>query len=181
MSFAKAEELTTLAQAREAFTELLAAHEGAIAAHAAKLAEQADAQSVQEAVHQTALAEAQALREDLATANGLLDEAARDKVALTAKIAEAEAEKELLSSELAGSLEKIKDLDARTRQLEAQAKSAEAKAAEICASVGVEPAQVTPGGEPRQTSLLEQMRSIGNPAEQMAFFRKHKESILRGQ
>lgn len=181
MTFPTSEELMTLTQARDAFTELRAAHEALIAAEAAKLAEHTEALAAQEAVHQKTVAEAKALHEDLAAANALLDEAARNKAKLTAKLAELEAQKQLLSAEVAGCLEKIKALEARTRQMEAEATSAETRAAEICASVGVEPVQITPQGEPTQQSLLEQMRAIKNPAAQMAFFRKHREAILRGQ
>jgi seryl-tRNA synthetase len=169
MSFPTAEELLTLADARAAYISLRAAHDTVLADLYTK-----------EGERQNALAEAEALRADITAASDILEEAAREKQTLNAKVADAEAVTAQKAGELARALEKVSDLQTRIGQLEAEAKSAEAKAAQICASVGVEPAQVSPGGEPKQQSLLEQMRSIQNPAEQMAFFRKHREAIIRG-
>ena len=45
----------------------------------------------------------------------------------------------------------------------------------------MDPGESHPRVEAEKPSLLAQMRSIENPAEQMAFFRKNKEAILRGE
>jgi chromosome segregation ATPase len=169
MSFPTAEELLTLADARTAYSSLRTAHDTVLADLYTK-----------EGERQNALAESEALRADIAAASEILEEAAKEKQAHNAKLADAEAVTAQKAGELARALEKVSKLQTCIGQLEAEAKSAEAKAAQICASVGVEPAQVSPGGEPMQQSLLEQMRSIQNPAEQMAFFRKHREAIIRG-
>lgn len=177
MSFTTVDQLNTLAEAREAFASLLATHEAVISEKDGIAAS-----------FEKARAESEALREDLVAANEMLDEVAREKMALstsveelTAQVAQAQASLDGKSGELAQALEQVAQLKGRVGQLETEAKTAEAKAAQICASVGVEPALVTPGGEPKQQSLLEQMRSITNPAQQMAFFRKHRDAILRGQ
>lgn len=67
---------------------------------------------------------------------------------------------------------------ARVAQLEAEAKSAEARAATICASVGVEPLPVTPQGDRDASDLTEQLKAQPTPAAQTAFWRKHKDRIL---
>ena len=77
----------------------------------------------------------------------------------TTMILEAEAKRlELQAEAEAVRLRLIAEIEVERDRLEAEAKTAEAKAAQICASVGVEPAQVTPGGEPKQQSLVEQLR-----------------------
>lgn len=67
---------------------------------------------------------------------------------------------------------------ARIDALVAEAKSAEARAAEICASVGVEPLPITPKGDRDPADLAEQLKAQKTPAEQTAFWRKHKDRIL---
>ena len=177
MDFKTADQLNTLADAREAYTMLLSIHEATVTERA-KIAA-----SLEKAEAQT-----EALRADLVAANEMLDEAAVEKESLSnsvddvnTKLALAQSSLEEKSSELAQAVEKTTQLQARIGQLESEAKSAEAKAAQICASVGVEPAQVTPGGEAKQQSLVEQLREIKNPAEQMVFFRKHREEIIKEQ
>ena len=176
MSFPTIDELTTLTQAREAFSALLAAHETALS----------DKDTVTAALRNVQ-DEAEALRDDLGAANEMLDEASKEKQTLTGSIedlnkqlAQAGTDLEAKVIELSEALERAGQLESRVAQLQSEAKAAEAKAAEICASVGVEPVAVTPSAETAPVSLLEQMRAIDNPAAQMAFFRKHREAILRG-
>lgn len=170
MNLKKLEELNTLADARDAYANLLSVHE-------ATLAERAN----DTAAIGLAREEVKALREDLTAANEMLDEANTNISSLTDQLNQARESEQTLSQNLNQAEEQVKGLETRIKHLEADAKSAEAKAAQICASVGVEPVQVTPGGEPKQQSLVEQMRSIKDPAQQMAFFRKNKEAILRGK
>lgn len=163
MKFPKADDLKTLSEAREAFLNQIAAHKHT-------------------------LDELDAVKGDLQAANEMLEEAAQEKAKLAAEL---EQSGELLATthaamqekeaDLARAASESADLRARIGQLEAEAKSAEAKAAQICASVGVDPVKVSPRVEAEKPSLLAQMRSIENPAEQMAFFRKNKEAILRGE
>ena len=65
----------------------------------------------------------------------------------------------------------------KTLQTE-RAKSAEAKAAEICASVGVDPLSIKPGSESQARDLRAEFEAIKDPARQMAFFRQHKDQLL---
>jgi wobble nucleotide-excising tRNase len=168
MTFAKSEDLDTLAQAREAYDSLLSVHQATVIDRAKEMA-----------ALEKANQELDALRGDLKAANEMLDEANTSIGSLTGQVKESREKEQTLGNELKGSKDAISTLEQKVSKLEAEAKSAEAKAAEICASVGVEPAQVTPGGEEKQQSLVEQLREIKNPAEQMAFFRKHREEIIR--
>ncbi|MEX0331474.1 MAG: hypothetical protein AB3N64_08645 [Puniceicoccaceae bacterium] len=169
MDFPKAEELNTLAQARDAFASLLSEHE----------ASRDNLSQASEALDK-ANAELDAVRDDLKAANEMLDEANTNIGSLTGKLKESQDKEQTLSNELKVAKELNQSVEQKVSKLEADAKSAEAKAAEICASVGVEPAQVTPGGEPKQQSLIEQLKEIKNPAEQMTFFRKHRDEIIKG-
>ncbi len=183
MTFPSVEELQSLAQAREAFAELLATHKTVTSERDQALE---DLQSAKD--------EADSIKGDLGAANEMLEEANRTITSLNADLQQAGEREESLRNELQkakeeadnliGEMQKAKEearsLTERIGQLESEAKSVEAKAAEICASVGVDPARITPAGEDKQVSLLEQMREIENPAEQMAFFRKHREAILPG-
>lgn len=170
MTFQNSETLDTLAQAREAYASLLFVHE-------ATVAERAKESAILEKANQ----ELEALREDLKAANEMLDEANTSIGSLTGQLKDSQTKGLALEDELKTLKEANLSLEQKVSKLEAEAKSTEAKAAEICASVGVEPAQVTPGGEPKQQSLVEQMREIKNPGQQMAFFRKHREEIIRGK
>ena len=169
MEFPKAEELNTLAQAREAFTSLLSVHEATVIERAR------EAVSLEKASQ-----ELEALRDDLKAANEMLDEANTSIGSLTGQLKQAQEKEQALAAELKTSKQAISTLEQKVSRLESEAKSAEAKAAEICASVGVEPVQVTPGGEPQQQSLMEQLKNIKNPGEQMAFFREHRAEFIRG-
>ena len=89
-----------------------------------------------------------------------------------------------LQAELKTVRQQHQDAAAKIARLEAEAKTAEAKAAEICASVGVEPLPVTEQGDrdtATSTDLAEQLRAQKSPAEQTAFWRKHKSQILNRQ
>jgi chromosome segregation ATPase len=105
--------------------------------------------------------------------------------ALNQRVTEAESarnEESALNGQLQGELKTLRqqhtDATAKIAKLEAEAKTAEAKAAEICASVGVEPLPVTPQGDRDASDLAEQLKAQKSPAEQTAFWRKHKDRIL---
>ncbi len=87
-----------------------------------------------------------------------------------------------LQTELKTLRQQHTDAAAKIAKMEAEAKTAEAKAAEICASVGVEPLPVTAQGDAAaaatSTDLVEQLRAQKSPAEQTAFWRKNKSRIL---
>ena len=91
-------------------------------------------------------------------------------------------EESALNGQLQGELKTLRQqhtgATAKIAQLEAEAKTAEAKAAEICASVGVEPLPVTPQGDVTEPDLADQLKAQKSPAEQTAFWRKHKDRIL---
>jgi chromosome segregation ATPase len=154
MSFLSADQLNTLADAREAYANLLASHG-------------------------TTVEELDAVRGDLTAASEMLDEANGRITALTNDLTASREKEQQLGNDLTQAKERQKEADTLIKQLEADAKSAEAKAAEICASVGVDPVQVTPGGDAKQANLLEQFNAITDPAKKTAFFRKHREEILR--
>lgn len=153
MSFPSADQLNTLADAREAYANLLAAHG-------------------------TTVEELDAVRGDLTAASEMLDEANGRITALTEDLNQSRDSEQRLTHDLTQAKEHIKDLDVRIKQLEAEAKSAEAKAAEICASVGVDPVQVTPGGDAKQADLLAQFNAITDPAKKTAFFRAHRAELI---
>jgi chromosome segregation ATPase len=153
MSFPSADQLNTLADAREAYTNLLAAHG-------------------------TTVEELDAVRGDLKAASEMLDEANGRITALTNDLTASREKEKQLDHDLAQANERQKETDSRIKQLEADAKSAEAKAAEICASVGVDPVQVTPGGDPKQEDLLAQFNAITDPAKKTAFFRAHRAELI---
>lgn len=153
MKFPTVEELNTLAQAREAYANLLSAHQGSTD-------------------------ELDAVRGDLTAASEMLEEANQKITALTNDLNTAREQEKQLGHDLAQAKEKQSQADARIRQLESDAKAAESKAAEICASVGVDPVQVTPAGDAKQASLLEQFNAITDPAKKTAFFRKHRDALI---
>ena len=70
------------------------------------------------------------------------------------------------------------DAAALIQRLTAEARTAEAKAAEICASVGVEPLPITPHGDRATGDLVEQLKAQKSPAAQTTFWRQHKDRIL---
>jgi chromosome segregation ATPase len=153
MSFPSADQLNTLAKAREAYANLLAAHD-------------------------KSLEEIDAVRGDLTAASDMLDEANGRITALTNDLTACREMEQQLGHDLAQAKERQKEADTRIKQLEAAAKSAEAKAAEICASVGVDPVQVTPGGDAKQADLLAQFNAITDPAKKTAFFRTHRAELI---
>lgn len=83
-----------------------------------------------------------------------------------------------LQDDLKQARQQHQDALASIARLESEAKTAEAKAAEICASVGVQPQPVTAQGDRDATDFAEQLKAQKTPAEQTAFWRKHKERIL---
>lgn len=187
MEFQTPESLITLDAARTSYGQLLEAHERLLAAHGdaatsldAVKAELEDLKTAHAAALQTERERVEALQEDLVAANALLDEAGKENVALQDNLNTSQASLDDATQKLAQTEGKLTEAQSKIAELESRAKSAEAKAAEICASVGVDPVAVKPDGGDPQRSLLEQMRAIKNPAEQMAFFRKHREAILRG-
>jgi chromosome segregation ATPase len=86
-----------------------------------------------------------------------------------------------LQSELKTLRQQNQDALVKIAQLEAASKTAEAKAAEICASVGVTPLAVTAQGDAvaaASTDLVEELRKQETPAAQTAFWRKNKSRII---
>lgn len=153
MKFLTVDDLNTLAQAREAYATLLAAH-------------------------QSSADELDAVRGDLTAASAMMEEANQKIIALTNDLNATREKEKQLGHDLAQAKEKQSKADARIQQLETEAKTAEAKAAQICASVGVDPVQVTPAGDAKQANLLEQFNAITDPAKKTAFFRKHRDALI---
>jgi chromosome segregation ATPase len=89
----------------------------------------------------------------------------------------------LINGQLQDELKQVRqqkqDLTTRLTKLEAESKIAEAKAAEICASVGVTPLPITANGQRNNDDLLEQLKAQKSPAEQTTFWRKNKDKILK--
>lgn len=153
MTFPSLDQLNTLADAREAYANLLT-------------------------VHSSAHEELEAVKGDLAAANEVLEEANQKITALTNDLTASREKEKQLGHDLSQAQEKQSQADARIKQLEKDAKTAEAKAAEICASVGVDPVQVTPAGDAQQADLLAQFNAITDPAKKTAFFRKHRDALI---
>jgi len=153
MEFPSTDQLNTLAEAREAYSQLLEAHAG-----------QAD--------------ELDAVKGDLKAANEMLEEANEKISSLADELNTARESEKQLEQDLAQTKEKRAEADSRIQQLETEAKSAEAKAAEICASVGVDPVQVTPGADEKQADLRAQFEAITDPARKTAFFREHRDALM---
>lgn len=152
MEFPSIDQLNTLAEAREAYSNLLDAH----------------ASSVDEL---------DAVKGDLKAANEVLEEANQKIRSLTEDLNGVRDSEKQLEHDLAQAKEKQSQADTRIRELESEAKSAEAKAAEICASVGVDPVQVTPGAEEKQADLRAQFEAITDPARKTAFFRANRDAL----
>lgn len=86
-----------------------------------------------------------------------------------------------LQSELKTLRQQNQDALAKVAELTAASKTAEAKAAEICASVGVTPLAVTAQGDAvaaASTDLVEELCKQETPAAQTAFWRKNKQKII---
>ena len=151
--FPAPESLNTLAVAREAYGKLLAAfHEN-------------DGATTQ-------------LNADLKAANELIDENADTLSKLQEDFKSKTTELEQSQRDLGTAKQTITTLEDKVEKLESEAKSAEAKAAEICASVGVDPLTITPDVEGKHRDIHAEFEAISDPAQQMAFFRKHKEQLL---
>lgn len=153
MSFPSVDQLNTLADAREAYANILCAYGSTVE-------------------------ELETVRGDMTAASEMLDEANGRITALTNDLNASLEKEQQLVNELAQAKERLKEANTRIKQLKADAKSAEAKAAEICASVGVDPFQVTPGGDAKQEDLLAQFNAISDPAKKTAFFRAHRAELI---
>lgn len=153
MTFPSAEQLNTLADARDAFVSLLS-------------------------THQSTAEELDSAQGDLTAANEMLDEANGRITSLLEQLKNSQEAEQNLKNELSQATERIQGFESQITELKSAAKSAESKAAEICASVGVDPVQITPGGDSKETDLMEQFRAIKDPAKQTAFFRKHRETLI---
>jgi chromosome segregation ATPase len=154
MSFPKTEELTTLAQAKDAYDSLLSALSERD--EKIQLAEQ-EVEAAQELMEEQ--------REQLQQKDSELEEAATKQSETEAKLTEA--------------TEQVRTLQEKVDTLEAEKTSVEEEAARMCASVGVEAAEVSPSGEHKQQDLLAQFNAITDPAKKTAFYREHKAELLR--
>lgn len=121
------------------------------------------------------------LEGDLKAANELIDE---NGASLTKSQNDLKARSDKLEQsqrDLTTAKQTIKSLEEKVEALESEAQSAEAKAAEICASVGVDPVQIKPEGESEPQDLMEQFQAIKDPGQRTAFFRKHKDQLISRQ
>lgn len=154
--FPAPESLSTLALARETYGKLLAAY------------------------HERD-GDRQKLEGDLQAANELIDE---NGASLTKSQNDLKVRSDKLEQsqrDLTTTKQTIKSLEEKIEALESEAQSAEAKAAEICASVGVDPVQIKPEGESEPQDLMEQFQAIKDPGQRTAFFRKHKDQLISRQ
>lgn len=136
-----------------------------------------DLQEAQEAVKN--------LTADLTQANeanktAAADIKARDEqiVALTAQLADEKAASAKAAEALKGATDELAKATARIAELEANAKTAEQKAGEILANVGVPPVEnaATPPA-PTAAELLEQYKAISDPKAKNAFYDKHRDIL----
>lgn len=153
MEFPSTDQLNTLAEAREAYSNLLE-------------------------VHASSVDELDAVKGDLKAANEVLEEANQKIRSLTEDLASVRESEKQLEHDLAQAKEKDAHAQSRIQELESEAKSAEVKAAEICASVGVDPVQVTPGADEKQADLRAQFEAITDPARKTAFFRANRDALM---
>ncbi len=127
----------------------------------------------------TALMKSQSEKDNAAQAHA---EALTDREMLI-KSVRAELEDERAShtqtrQELQTTRQTVQSLNQKIAELEKTKQSAEAKAAQICASVGVPPVKISPKGEATvKGDLLAEFKAIQDPAKQMAFYRKNREQL----
>lgn len=127
----------------------------------------------------------EALTADHDAAQALAEEAETAKVEAEAKLAtsaQALAEaKEKLQSETAradGLQAHVDTLQADVDNLKDEAKSAETRAAEICAAAGIDPIE-TEAGNTGDGTLMEQYNAIKDPVEKGEFLKKHQAALYK--
>ena len=175
-------DLKTLAEARDACAALLQSLQEKERQVEALQTDQSAAKSNAgrlESSLKTKDQEIEALRDDLKSAGDRLEKAQKEAVKLSASLKDKDAAIESLQADKSALEKSQKELQAQIDKLKSEAKTAEAKAAQICASVGVEPVKAAPKAEAGAASLLEQFKAIKNPAEQTAFWRKHKNELIK--
>lgn len=168
-TFAQPESLATLAAAREAYTKLLAT----LNEHSQReTALKADLQAAQEMLDENANRTA-AMADDIKSAQEKLFQADKDLKASHERGQQS-------ANDLQTARQTIQSLEAQVETLQKQIKSSEVKAAEICASVGVDPLRISPDAKNGETQedLMTQFRAITDPAQRTAFYRKHKNELL---
>lgn len=154
MSFPKTDELTTLAQAKEAYTHLLSA-----------------LQERDERIHLS--------EQEVEAAQELMEEQREQLQQKESALAEAGKTRSEIETKLTEATDTVRTLQEKVETLEAEKTSAEEEAARLCASVGVEAADISPTGEKQQQDLLAQFNAITDPAKKTAFYREHQAELLR--
>lgn len=97
---------------------------------------------------------------------------------------ELKSEREALAqsnTDIATARQTISTLTSKIEKLEGEAKTADQKAAKICASVGVPPVAVSSSAEANAQSgqdILAQYRAIKDPAQSLAFYRKNEAQLI---
>ena len=121
--------------------------------------------------------------EDLKAANALAEEASNETAALKSQLeaantAAAESAAKITALETAAieAASKIEQLTAQVGKLEAEAKTAEQKAAEIAANSGTDPVAVNPGGS--SENHWEKYQAIKDPAAKTAYWRANMDAII---
>lgn len=125
----------------------------------------------------TALATAQ---EELGAAQALIDDAGAAQAAAEQQAAEAGAKLTETETKLSAETQRADNAEAEVTRLKAEAKTAEVRAAEICAAAGVDPLETTPGAEGgNEGGLMEQYNAIKDPKAKGEFLLKHAAALYK--
>lgn len=112
----------------------------------------------------------------LASAQAALEAANHDKAALEAVNAELSDNLTAAKDKLAAQEVAMRDAHARIEQLQAEAKSAEERAAEYYGTPAGQAAAVTPKGDPATLPIAERFKAVSTPAGQTQFIRSLSET-----
>jgi ABC-type transporter Mla subunit MlaD len=171
----------SLTAAKEAFTALCAKITAAVSIEPPKSLDAAKTLVQGLAEGLTAAREyaegAVSLAEDAAQ---LLATAQTDLAAAVARAESAETNATDLKTKLNVATGTVTTLTAEVGTLKAEAKTAEQRAAAICAAAGVDPVELEQNGTEAGT-LTEQYNAIKDPAAKDAFLTKHKAAIFKEQ
>lgn len=117
------------------------------------------------------------LNGDLTAAQSLFTDADTARAAAESRAITAETSLTEVSGKLTTETARADGLQKNVDTLTASAKSAEQRAAEICAAAGVKPIETAPGSEAGEGSLTEQYNAIKDPVAKGEFLLKYKAAL----